>query len=526
MSPRVSIRDLGVIYARDGAEFSALRNIDLDIGDGERIAIIGESGSGKSTLALGLAGLLPVSAKVEGRIAWPTLGRPAQNGRDIGYVFQDPSASLDPVLSIGEQVAEVARAHLGMTWRQAYAAAAELLDRVRLPDPKSLLRAYPHQLSGGQKQRVAIAAAIAAKPCLLVADEATSALDTIVQAEIVALLRRLVAEDGMSLLFVSHDIALASQLAAHRRVPAGRDGRDRRRATDHDCPGTSLYAYAGWLAYRARRSVAAGGFGSASMSGHLLSVSGLAKRFLRNGVVINALDGVSFHVDRGETLALAGPSGSGKSTVARLLLRLTEPDAGAISFEGDDLLALRGPSLRARRARLQMVFQDPLAAFNPRATVTRVLDDPLRIHGIAPHAERPRLIDALLERVGLSSDLAHRAIHEISGGQRQRVAIARAIATKPSLIVLYEAVSALDVSVRAQILDLLLDLQRDDNLAFLFISHDLGVVRAMAHRVAILDAGKIVESGSARDVIASPNSATAKALVAATPRLLTDAKAG
>jgi peptide/nickel transport system ATP-binding protein len=260
------------------------------------------------------------------------------------------------------------------------------------------------------------------------------------------------------------------------------------------------------------------------MSAHLLTVSGLTKRFSRNGGVVGALDGVSFHVDRGETLALAGPSGSGKSTLARLVLRLAEPDAGAIAFEGDDLLTLRGAALRAKRARLQMVFQDPLAAFNPRSTVARVLDDPLRIHGIAPRTERPRMIHALLERVGLSSDLSRRAIHEISGGQRQRVAIARAIATKPSLIVLDEAVSALDVSVRGQILELLLDLQRDENLAYLFISHDLGVVRAMAHRVAILDAGKIVETGRARDVIASPNSATAKALVAATPRVLGDAK--
>ena len=222
MRPRVSIRDLGVTYARDGVEFAALKNIDLDIGEGERVAVIGESGSGKSTLALAVAGLLPASARIAGRIDWPALGRPALNGSDIGYVFQDPSASLDPVLTIGEQVAEAVRANLGIDWRQAYAAAAELLDRVRLPDPKSLIRAYPHQLSGGQKQRVAIAAAIAGKPCLLIADEATSALDTIVQAEIVALLRRLVAEDGLSLLFISHDIALASQLA--ERIAVFRQG--------------------------------------------------------------------------------------------------------------------------------------------------------------------------------------------------------------------------------------------------------------------------------------------------------------
>ena len=251
----------------------------------------------------------------------------------------------------------------------------------------------------------------------------------------------------------------------------------------------------------------------------LLAVSNLTKRYRRGGKTVIAVDDVSFHIEPGETLALAGPSGSGKSTIARLVLRLIEPDAGRIEFEGDDFLALRGAALRARRARLQMVFQDPLAAFNPRATVARVLDDPLRIHGIASRAERPRRIAALLERVGLTADLAPRAIHEISGGQRQRVAIARAIATKPSLIVLDEAVSALDVSVRGQILDLLLDLQRQERIAYLFISHDLGVVRAVAHRVVLLDAGRIAESGDARAVIDAPRSAIGKALVAAAPRL-------
>lgn len=251
----------------------------------------------------------------------------------------------------------------------------------------------------------------------------------------------------------------------------------------------------------------------------LLTVSSLTKRYRRGGKTIAAVDDVSFTIDPGETLALAGPSGSGKSTIARLVLRLTEPDAGGIEFEGNDFLALGGAALRARRARLQMVFQDPLAAFNPRATVARVLDDPLRIHGIASRAERPHRIAALLERVGLSADLAPRAIHEISGGQRQRVAIARAIATKPSLIVLDEAVSALDVSVRGQILELLLDLQREERIAYLFISHDLGVVRALAHRVILLDAGRIAESGDARTIIDAPQSVIGKALVAAAPRL-------
>jgi peptide/nickel transport system ATP-binding protein len=231
------------------------------------------------------------------------------------------------------------------------------------------------------------------------------------------------------------------------------------------------------------------------------------------------VDGVSFHIEPGETLALAGPSGSGKSTVARLLLRLIDAEAGSITFKGEDWLALRGAALRARRRDLQLVFQDSLAAFNPRTTVAQALDMPLRIHGLAPRSERPSRIAALLERVGLSLTLRHRAIHEISGGQRQRVAIARAIATTPSLVVLDEAVSALDVSVRGKILDLLLDLQQQEKIAYLFISHDLAVVRAFAHRVAILDKGRIVEQGEARKIIDAPQSDIGKALVAAIPAL-------
>lgn len=255
------------------------------------------------------------------------------------------------------------------------------------------------------------------------------------------------------------------------------------------------------------------------MNAPLLEIDGLSKRFTRGGRSFAALDGVDFSMASGETLALVGPSGSGKSTVARILLRLIEPDAGGVRFEGEDLLALGGARLRAVRARLQMVFQDPLAAFNPRATVARLLDDPLRIHGIVPRRGRGDAIAALLERVGLSADHAGRGVHEISGGQRQRVAIARALATRPALIVLDEAVSALDVLVRAEILRLLAELQSQEGIAYLFISHDLGTVRAIAHRIAIMDAGRIVEQGAAQAVIADPVSATGRALVAATPEL-------
>ncbi|MGB3386441.1 MAG: ATP-binding cassette domain-containing protein [Pseudaminobacter sp.] len=255
------------------------------------------------------------------------------------------------------------------------------------------------------------------------------------------------------------------------------------------------------------------------MTSPLLAVADLSKAFAKGGGRVVALDGVSFDVAAGETLGLVGPSGSGKSTLARILLRLIEPDDGSIRFAGVDLLALKGARLRAMRPRIQMVFQEPLAAFNPRATVFGALDDPLRIHGMVGRHERNAAIAGLLERVGLDAGLAGRAIHEISGGQRQRVAIARALATKPDLIVLDEAVSALDISVRGQILQLLVDLQREDGIAYIFVSHDLAVVRAVAHRIAIMEAGRIVEIGPAQEVIENPRSATGKALVSAVPRL-------
>lgn len=253
----------------------------------------------------------------------------------------------------------------------------------------------------------------------------------------------------------------------------------------------------------------------------LLVAEGLNKSFIRGGRRLMALDDVSLRIARGETLGLVGPSGSGKSTLSRVLLRLIECDAGAISFAGRDLLALRGRALRAQRKRLQMVFQDPLAAFNPRATVAQALADPLRIHRIADRAGRPAAVTRLLDRVGLPGSLAHRAIHEISGGQRQRVAIARAIATAPELIVLDEAVSALDVSVRGHILELLVSLQREQGIAFIFVSHDIAVVRAIAHRIAIMDAGRIIETGPTADVVAAPASSVGRALVDAVPRLIT-----
>jgi peptide/nickel transport system ATP-binding protein len=411
-------------------------------------------------------------------------------------------------------VAEVLVTHEGRAWRDARAAAVDLFNRVDLPEPGALAGAYPHELSGGQRQRVAVAAAIAAGPKLLIADEATTALDTVVQAGIVRLIDRLVRETGTALLVITHDLALAARLAPEaavldegRLVEAGPIARllrqPRHPATRALVEGSRL------LPARSR-----------PLPGPtLLEAEGLAKTFRTRGRAVTAVDGVGLSVAAGETVALVGGSGSGKTTLARLILRLLRPDAGRIAFAGGDLLALEGRALRRMRRRLQMVFQDPLGALNPRATVARLLADPLRVHGLVPRAGRAAAVAALLERVGLPPALAGRRPHELSGGQRQRVNIARALATRPDLVVLDEPVASLDAAARGRVLDLLRGLQEETGVAYLFVSHDLAVVRAVAHRVLVADRGRIVEEGPPEAVLADPRSEAARALVAAIPRL-------
>jgi peptide/nickel transport system ATP-binding protein len=397
-------------------------------------------------------------------------------------------SSLNPVLTIGEQIAEVGMAHLGHDRSTACAHACTLLERVGIPLPGQRLRAYPHELSGGQRQRVAIAMAIAAGPKLLIADEPTTALDTVVQAQIMALIDTLVRDTGMALLLVTHDLVTRPVHAYTQSLLAA--------SLDID------------------RVVAPRPAPSAPDA--LLQVRRVAKSFGRGAAATPVLQGVDLDLRAGETLALVGGSGSGKTTLARIVMRLAEADGGAVEFEGHDLLALRGEPLRLARQRFQMVFQDPLGALNPRASIGRLLADPLRLHGLPWDAAA---VLGLLRRVGLDADLLRRLPHEISGGQRQRVNIARALATRPSLLVLDEPVSSLDVGVRAQILALLRSVQQDSAIACLFISHDLAVVHALADRVAVMDMGKIVETGPTGDVIRNPQHAATRALLAAAPRL-------
>ena len=509
---------LAVDFADAGQTIAAVRDASFSLAPGGRLALLGESGSGKTVSMMALAGLLPDNAVVRGSITWPALATAPTLGRDIGVVFQDPMSSLNPVLTVGEQIAEVGMAHLGQDKSAALRHARDLLERVGIPDPGRRLAAFPHELSGGQRQRVAIAMAIAASPKLLIADEPTTALDTIVQAQIMALIDALVRDTGMALLLVTHDIALARGVAEHGVVM--RQGLVVESARMQDLVVRPAHSYTQSLIAASldldRPAPPRPALAAASAGPPLLVVTGLVKSLGRGARLTNVLRDVDLDIRAGETLALVGGSGSGKTTLARIVMRLVDPDAGQVRFEGGDLLALRGEALRLARQRFQMVFQDPLGALNPRASIGRLLADPLRLHQL-PHGDDA--VAALLHRVGLDPALARRRPHEVSGGQRQCVNIARALATRPVLLVLDEPVSSLDVSVRAQVLELLRGIQQDTGIACLFISHDLAVVRAVADRVAVMERGRVVETGRTHDVITNPQHEATRALLAAAPRL-------
>ena len=510
------VEHLAVDFDDAGQTIAAVHDVSFTLALGGRLALLGETGSGKTISMMAVAGLLPDNAVVRGTISWPALIPAPTLGRDIGVVFQDPMSSLNPVLTIGEQIAEVGMTHLSHDKGQALRHARDLLERVGLGASDSRLAAYPHQLSGGQRQRVAIAMAIAAGPKLLIADEPTTALDPVVQAQIMALIDTLVRETGMALLLVTHDIALARSIA--RQGVVLRHGAVVESGDMENIVSRPGQAYTQSLIAAsldldrpvpARPALTGGG-------APLLAVTGLTKSLGLHAAATIVLHGVDIELHAGETLALVGGSGAGKTTLARIVMRLIEADAGAVRFDGSDLLALRGEALRLARQRFQMVFQDPLGALNPRASIGRLLADPLRLHAL-PHGDDA--VAALLRRVGLDPVLARRRPHEVSGGQRQRVNIARALATRPALLVLDEPVSSLDVSVRAQILELLRGIQLDTGIACLFISHDLAVVRAVADRVAVMAHGRIVETGTTDEVIRNPQHEATRALLQAAPRL-------
>ncbi|PAQ06443.1 ABC transporter ATP-binding protein [Mesorhizobium temperatum] len=539
MIPLLSVSDLRVGFGRNPEANEVVRGVSFDLADGETLAIVGESGSGKSVTALSINRLVDYGG---GRITGGSIKlRRADNsvvdlltateqqltkirGAEIGMIFQEPMTSLNPVLTIGTQIEESFRLHRGLTGRQATAAAKDALDRVRIPDAARRLEYTPNQLSGGMLQRVMIAMALACNPRLLIADEPTTALDVTVQAQIMALLAELKRETGMSMIFITHDIGLVAGIADKIMVMQGGEAVEQgelNQILDHpQHPYTQhlLHAVPHFASGRATRSD--GRREKDKGTEPALKVDGLVVRFpVKSGFfgrasgAVHAVDGVDFDLMPGETLAIVGESGSGKSTTARAVLGLVRSTRGTFSA------GARKAAAEQSALPVQMVFQNPYASLNPRLTIASILAEPVIATGGRVNAQTRAKMAALLKRVGLPESSLERYPHEFSGGQRQRLCIARALMLNPSVVVLDEAVSALDVSVQARVLELLVDLQREFGLAYLFISHDMAVVERIAHRIAVIYAGQIVEIGDATSVLSEPKHSYTKKLIAAVPTI-------
>ncbi|MDP2738178.1 MAG: dipeptide ABC transporter ATP-binding protein [Pseudorhodobacter sp.] len=506
-----------------------LQEVSLRIAPGEIVALTGESGSGKSMTALAVMGLLPRGAVASGRVmlegsdllTTPERALCQLRGRKVGMVFQEPMTALNPVQCIGDQVAETILVHAAATRAEARTRASAMLARVGLPGDRFALSRYPHELSGGQRQRVVIAMAIALRPSLLIADEPTTALDVTTQAQILDLLKGLVADFGMGLMMITHDLAVVSAMAD--RIVVMRKGAVVESGPTRTLMRTMRHPYTRMLFEASRHKV---NLPPRPAPVPLLQVEGVSRdyklpkhRLFARAGRFRAVNNVSFTLNRGERLGLVGESGCGKSTLTRAILGLEPVQAGQITLDGASVYSGNRPNLAVRR-KMQVVFQDPYGSFNPRHRVDRLITEPFHLLESPPkgQARRDAIAEALTS-VGLTPEDAQKYIHEFSGGQRQRIAIARALIIKPRLIVFDEAVSALDVSVRAQVLDLLADLCRLYPLSYLFISHDLSVMRHVTDRVMVMRAGEIVEAGETEAVFTNPRHPYTRALIAAAPTL-------
>ncbi|WP_067825661.1 dipeptide ABC transporter ATP-binding protein [Nocardia inohanensis] len=553
--PLLKVRGLRVEYRGSTGVTGAVAGVDLHVERGETVALVGESGSGKSTLAHSVIGLLDGGVITEGEItfAGDRIDRAPQRtlqhlrGARIGLVPQDPGTSLNPVLRIGDQVAEVLRIHGRADKRTAATEAIRILEEAGLDRPELRARQYPQDLSGGQRQRVLIGIALACTPDLVIADEPTSALDVTVQRRILDHLARRTSESGTAVLLITHDLAVAAERAD--RIAVMQQGRIVETGTAAAVLGDPQHEYTQRLIAAApalsggraashtdsgrpdangprgaAAAVARTEPGAAAVTAHgddprpLLTATGLRKSFrITRDFTLTAVDDVALEVRRGETLAVVGESGSGKSTTARIIARLAAADAGTITFDGADITTLRGAKLRELRRRIQVVYQNPYVSLNPKLTIAQIVAEPLQAFGIGTRRGRRDTVAELLEQVALPGDYLDRRPAELSGGQRQRVAIARALALRPDLLILDEPVSALDVSVQAQILDLLERLRAERNLAYLFISHDLAVVRRLADRVAVMRHGRIVETADTATLFDAPRDEYTRELLAAVP---------
>ncbi len=531
--PLLSVTDLRVAFATEGGLVRAVDGVSFDLAAGEVLAIVGESGSGKSVTAQTIVGLTrSPNTRIEGtiRLGDRELSGASDaelrevRGERIAMVFQDPMTSFNPVYRVGDQLVEAIRAHRpGVGDSEARERAVELLGAVGLPDPERRAERFPHEFSGGMRQRAMIAMALTLEPEVLIADEPTTALDVTIQAQILELLRRLNRERGLATILITHDFGVVAELAD--RVLVMHDGKIVERGGLDDVFYATKDPYTRKLLGAVVRLDQAPPLRQSRGEPTLLEVTDLVKHFpVRNGLLfdrevgrVRAVDGVSFNVARGETLGLVGESGSGKSTLSRAVLQLLTPTSGSVRFDGREIAGLSGRRMRPLRAEMQMVFQDPYASLNPRKRIGQIVGEPLRVQERASRAELRKRVGELLERVGLSPAHYNRFPHEFSGGQRQRVGIARALALRPKLIVADEPVSALDVSIRAQILDLLSELQEELGLTYVFVAHDIGVVRHVSDRIAVMHDGKIVEQGAADDVCERPSDPYTRTLLAAVP---------
>jgi glutathione transport system ATP-binding protein len=552
----LSVRDLSIHFSQQGDTVEAVRHLSFDVDRGETLAIVGESGSGKSVTSLALMRLVEQGGGQIVSGAMPFRRRNGEvldlvrarqgtlrtvRGADMAMIFQEPMTSLNPVFPVGEQIAESLRLHQAMDHRTAKHAALQMLDLVRIPEAKDVLNRYPHQLSGGMRQRVMIAMALSCKPALLIADEPTTALDVTIQAQILQLIRVLQQEMQMGVIFITHDMGVVAEIADRvlvmRQGESVEQGAVRELLTAPQQPYTqALLAAVPKLGSMATQDFPAkfplpkgtenGGPQDTVPPGvaPILQVENLVTRFdLRSGILnrvtrrVHAVENVSFELYPGETLGLVGESGCGKSTTGRSLLKLVDSQRGTITFDGRQINQLKGPALQHLRRDIQFIFQDPYASLDPRLTVGFSIMEPLLVHNVARGKAAQERVAWLLERVGLKPEHARRYPHEFSGGQRQRICIARALALNPKVVIADESVSALDVSIQAQIVNLLLDLQREFGIAFLFISHDMAVVERISHRVAVMYLGQIVEIGPRRAVFNNPQHAYTRKLMAAVP---------